>query len=94
VNALGEGNKDRRDAELVVSKIFENIGIKRENEDFMAAHDAREELHDEDFVVEGKALVIAVEVVVQFFGEGLGVVEQLKGGKIGRGGFGGFIFFL
>jgi len=41
-------------------------------------------LHNEDFVVEGEALVVTVEVVIELLAECLWVVEELKSGKIDR----------
>ena len=48
----------------------------------MQCSDASQELHDEDFRIEGKASVVFFEVV-QLFGKSLRVVQQLEGREIG-----------
>jgi hypothetical protein len=53
-----------------------------------------EELHDQDFVREGETLVIFIEHVVEFFGEGLRIVKELDGGEVGRDLVGLFVLFL
>lgn len=54
----------------------------------MCTHNARKELHHEDLVVEGEALVVAIEQVIKPLGEGLGVVKELKSREVGRGDIG------
>ena len=49
----------------------------------MRCSDASQELHDEDFVIEGKASVVLLEKVEQLFGKGLRVVQQWKTGNFG-----------
>jgi len=41
-----------------------------------------QELHDDDFVIEGKAGVVFLEEVVQLFGKSLRVAQQLEGREI------------
>jgi hypothetical protein len=50
----------------------------------VCTHDAGEKLHHEDLVVKREPLVIAIEKVVELFGECLRIVEELQGGKVGR----------
>lgn len=49
----------------------------------MGAHNSGEELHEEDFMVEGETFVVVVEDVVEFFAKCLGVVEELEGWEVG-----------
>ena len=93
VYALCECDEDSRYAELMIGEVFEDVGVERENGELVRAHDTREELHEEDLVVEGKALVVPAEVVVEFLGKGLGVVEELEGREVG-GGLGRLVLFL
>lgn len=74
MNGLSEGDKDGGDAELVVGEVFDDVGVEAENGEFVGGHDAGEKLHEEDFVFEGETLVVAIQDVVQLFGEGLRVV--------------------
>lgn len=86
MHGLSEGDEDGRDAELVVGEVFDDVGVEAEYGEFVGGHDAGEELHEEDFVFEGESFVVAVEDVVQLFGEGLRVVEELEGREVGGGG--------
>lgn len=79
---LSESNEDSRDTELMVCEVFHDVGVESENAEFVGTHNSREELHDEDFVLEGVAFVVSVEHVVEFFAERLGVVEELEGGEV------------
>lgn len=45
----------------------------------MRTHHSGKELHDQDFVVEGVAFVVAVEPVVEFLAEGLRIMKELEG---------------
>jgi len=45
-------------------------------------------------VVESETLVICVERIKELFAECLGVMENLQGGKVGKGAVFGGIFFL
>jgi hypothetical protein len=94
VYALCECGEDGGHAELVIGEVFEDVGVEGENGELVSAHDTGEELHEEDLVVEGKALVVAGEVVVEFLGKGLGVVEELEGREVGGGGLGRAVLFL
>ena len=94
VYALCECDEDGGHAELVIREVFEDVGVEREHRELVRAHDTGEELHEEDLVVEGKALVVPAEVVVEFLGKGLGVVEELQGREVGGGGLGRLVFFL
>lgn len=85
VYALCECDEDGRDAQLVICKVFEDVGVERENTELVRTHDTREELHKEDLVVEGKTLVVPTEVVVEFLGKRLWVVEELQGREVGSG---------
>lgn len=71
---LRERDEDRRHAQLVVGEVLHNISVEAEHAELMRAHDAREELHHEDLMVEREALVVAVEYVVELLSEGLRVV--------------------
>ena len=93
VHTLCECDEDGGYAELMIGEIFEDVGVEREDGELVRAHDAREELHEEDLVVEGKALVVPAEVVVEFLGKGLGIVEELQGREVG-GRFGRLVLFL
>lgn len=75
MHGLGEGDKDGRNAELVVCEVLHDVSVEAENAELVSAHDAGEKLHNEDFVVEGEALVIFVEDIVQLLAERLRVVE-------------------
>ena len=94
VYTLGKGDEDGGDAQLVVGEVFEDVGVKGEHKELVIAHDAGEELHEEDLVVEGKALVVPAEDVVEFLGKGLGVVEELEGRKVGGARLGRLALFL
>lgn len=94
VYTLCKRDEDSGDAELMVCEILENVGVEREDGEFVGTHDAGEELHEEDFVVEGETLVISAEVVVELLGKGLWVVEELQGRKIRGGGIGNLVLFL
>lgn len=94
VYTLSEGDEDGGDAELMVGEVFEDVGVKRKNKEFVRAHDTGKELHEEDFVVEGKAFVVPGEVVVEFFRKGLWIVEELKGRKIWSESVGRLVLFL
>lgn len=94
VYALCECDEDGGYAELVIGEVFKDVGVERENGELVRAHDTGEELHEEDLVVEGKALVVAAEVVVELLGKGLRVVEELQGRKVGGGGLGRPVLFL
>ena len=73
---------------------LDDVAVERKHAELMVAHDAAEQLHDEDFVVERVAFVVAVEHVVELFGECLGVVEELDRGEVGWGGVGFALLFL
>lgn len=94
VYALGERDEDGRNAQLMIGEVFENVGIEGENEELVRAHDTGEELHEEDFVVKGKTLVVPTEVVIEFLGKGLWVVEELEGREVGGGRLGRLVLFL
>lgn len=51
----------------------------------MQTHDPREELHDEDLVVQGELFIVVVQYVVELFAKGLGIAEELEGGEVGVG---------
>lgn len=93
VHALCECDEDGGDAQLMVREVFEDVGVERENRELVRAHDTGEELHEEDLVVEGKALVVPAEIVVEFLGKGLRIVEELQGREVG-GGLGRLVLFL
>lgn len=88
VYTLCECDKDGGDAQLMIREVFEDVGVERENRELVRAHDTREKLHEEDLVVEGKALVVPAEVVVEFLGKGLWIIEELQGREVGGGGLG------
>lgn len=95
MHGLREGDEDGRDAQLVVREILDDVGVEVEDAELVRARYAGEELHEEDLVVKGEALVVLREEVVQLFGEGLGVMEELKGGEIrSRGSIGSFCAVL
>lgn len=48
----------------------------------MCAHNTREELHHQDLVVEGEALVVAVKEVIESLRKGLRIVKELESGEI------------
>lgn len=75
----------------MVGQVFDDVGVEAEHGQFVGGHDAGKELHEEDFVFEGETLVIAIQDVVQLFGEGLRVMKELEGGEIrSRGSIGSF----
>lgn len=62
----------------MVGEIFDDVRVKSEYAELVGAHDSREKLHDEDFVVERESLVVAVQDVVELFGKSLRVMKKLK----------------
>ena len=94
VHGLRERDEDGGDAELVVREVLHDVRIEAEHAELVPAHDAREELHEEDLVVERETLVVPAEDIVELLAEGLGIVEELEGGEIGRDGFGFAFSFL
>ena len=83
VRGLRERDEDRGDAQLVVGEVLHDVRVEAEHAELVPAHHAREELHEEDLVVERKALVVLVQHVVELLAESLGVVEQLDRRKVG-----------
>lgn len=94
VYALCERDEDGWDAELVVCEVFEDISVERDDEELVSAHDTGKELHEEDLVVERKSLVVPTEAVVEPFGKGLWIVEELQGRKVGVGGGNGCLLLF
>jgi hypothetical protein len=78
----------------VVGKVFDDVGVEPENAELVCTDDPGQELHYENLVVEGEALVVAHKHIVETFCESLGVVQQLEGGKIGGIGVLFFAAFL
>ena len=74
VRGLREGDEDGRNAELMVREVFNDVCVEAKHAKIVPAHDAREELHQEDFVVKGETLVVALEKVVQLLAEGLWIM--------------------
>lgn len=91
---LGKRDEDRRNAQLVICEVLHNIGVKSKNAELVCTHDASQELHEQDFVIEREALVITVQVVIELLAECLRIIEQLDGRKIGRERVGFPILFL
>ena len=48
----------------MVSEVLHDIGIEPEHTELVCAYYARDELHDENFVIEGKTLVVAMKHVI------------------------------
>lgn len=94
MHGLRERDKDRGDAQLVVREVLHNVGVEAEHAELVPAHHAREQLHEQDLVVEREALVVLVEDVVELLAERLRVVEQLDGGEVGGGQFSPLFLFL
>lgn len=83
VHGLGERDENRGDTQLVVRQVLDDVCVEAQNTELVTAHDSREQLHHEDFVVEREPLVVFVEDVVELLGEGLWIVEQLQGREVG-----------
>lgn len=95
MHGLSERDENGGDTKLVVGQVFDDVGVEAKHGQFVGGHDAGKELHEEDFVFEGEALVIAIQDVVQLFSEGLRVMKELKGGEIrSRGSIGSFCAVL
>lgn len=75
VDRLCKGDKNTGHPQLSVKEIFDDVRVETKNTEFMWAHDAREQLHDKNFVIQRKALVVGVEHVIEFLAKGLGIVE-------------------
>jgi hypothetical protein len=60
----------------------------------VCTHDAGEELHHENLMVEGKSLVIAIEEVIELFSKSLRIIKKLQGRKIGGYIIRFFVMFL
>lgn len=89
VNGLGEADEDSGNLELVVSEVFDDVGVEGEDGELVGAAHSSKDLHDENFVVEGVGAVVFDEGVVEFFSKRLGIVEELKGRKVDGGFLGG-----
>lgn len=57
VDGLSERDEDEGDLELVVGEVFDDVRVEAEDAQLVGAHDPREELHDENLVVERVLLV-------------------------------------
>ena len=93
VHGLRERDEDGGDAELMVCEVLHDVGVEAEHAELVPAHDAREQLHDEDLVVEREALVVLVEEVVELLAERLRVVQKLDGREV-RVHLGSLLFLL
>lgn len=96
MHGLRKRDEDRGDAELVVREVLHDVRVEAKHAELVSAHDTREELHEQDLVVEREALVVLVEEVVELLAERLWVIEELDGGEVGvrRVGFLLFLLFL
>ena len=94
MHGLRERDEDGGDAELMIREVLHDVGVEAEHAELVPAHDAGEELHEENLVVEREALVVLVEEVVELLAERLGVVEELDCREVRVGGVGLLLLFL
>lgn len=67
-----------------MGEVFDDVGVESQDTKFVAAHNARQKLHDEDFVIQGESLVVAVQDIVELFSKSLRIVEKFQSREIGR----------
>ena len=57
VNRLRKRDKDQRHTDLMVGEVFDDVTVETKNTELVETHDSREELHDENLVLERVLLV-------------------------------------
>ena len=72
---LSEHGEDCWGTQLMMGEVLQDVCIEAKDSELVQRSDASQELHDEDFVFEGKASVMFLQEVIQLFAKSLGVMQ-------------------